>query len=93
MVGGLDERQKQEVRKGTGGLRAKVVWSSSRSGNHELYLLTLPDLELYRLTHNDRVEFYSRFSPDGKRIVFARSQRLWVSERDLGPLGRLHNGP
>lgn len=82
VVGGLDEEQKAAIRRGTGGLKAKVVWSSSRSGNHELYMLTLPDLEFHRLTHNDLVEYYSRFSPDGKRIVFARSQRLWVSERD-----------
>jgi Tol biopolymer transport system component len=81
VVGGLSQEQKQAVRAGTRGLKAKVVWSSSRSGNHELYMLTLPDMEFYRLTHNDRVEYYSRFSPDGKRLVFARSQRLWVSER------------
>jgi len=85
VVGGLSPEQKAAVRQGTRGLKAKVVWSSSRSGNHELYMLTLPDMEFFRLTHNDRVEFYSRFSPDGKRIVFARSQRLWVSERDLDP--------
>ena len=85
VVGGLSPEQKTAIRRGTGGLKAKVVWSSSRSGNHELYMLTLPDMEFSRLTHNDLVEFYSRFSPDGKRIIFARSQRLWVSERDLDP--------
>ncbi len=82
VVGGLNEKQKAAIRQGAKGLKAKVVWSSSRSGNHELYMLSLPEMEFYRLTHNDRVEYYSRFSPDGQRIVFARSQRLWVSERD-----------
>ncbi|MBU1157385.1 MAG: hypothetical protein KKC30_01080 [Proteobacteria bacterium] len=85
VVGGLSPEQKAAIRQGTKGLKAKVVWSSSRSGNHELYMLTLPDMEFYRLTHNDLVEYYSRFSPDGQRIVFARSQRLWVSERDELP--------
>ncbi|MCF8043247.1 MAG: hypothetical protein K9K65_13850 [Desulfarculaceae bacterium] len=85
VVGGLSPEQKAAVQRGTHGLKAKVVWSSSRSGNHELYMLTLPDMEFSRLTHKDLVEYYSRFSPDGQRIVFARSQRLWVSERDELP--------
>lgn len=67
---------------GLGGLRGRVVWSSSRSGSHELYLLHLPDLRLERLTRNDRVDYFARFSPDGRRIVFARSTETWVSERD-----------
>lgn len=69
----------------TGKLKARVVWSSSRTGNHEIYLLTLPDLLTYRLTNNDRVDFFPRFSPDGNQIVFARSQRPWVSERESEP--------
>lgn len=85
VVGGLSPEQKDTVRRGTQGLKAKVVWSSSRSGNHELYMLTLPDMEFRRLTHTDLVEYYSRFSPDGKKVIFARSQLLWVSERKLEP--------
>ena len=84
-AGGLSQAQKQVIAQRTAGLQAKVVWSSSRSGNHELYLLTLPELKLYRLTDNDRVDYYSRFSPDGKKIVFARSQKPWVSERNEIP--------
>ncbi|MCB2225971.1 MAG: flippase-like domain-containing protein [Desulfarculaceae bacterium] len=83
--GGLSPEQQALISAQTQGLKAKVVWSSSRSGNHELYLLTLPELKLYRLTSNDRVDYYARFSPDGKRLVFARSQKPWVSERDEIP--------
>jgi uncharacterized membrane protein YbhN (UPF0104 family) len=85
VAGGLDQGQKQLIRQRTAGLKAKVVWSSSRSGSHELYLLTLPGLKLYRLTNNDRVDYYGRFSPDGKKIVFARSHKPWVSERNEIP--------
>jgi WD40 repeat protein len=59
-----------------------VVWSSNRTGNHELYLLDLRTRTLRQLTHTPQVEFFSRFSPDGRRIVFTRSQREYVSPRE-----------
>ncbi|OQX17072.1 MAG: hypothetical protein BWK76_10770 [Desulfobulbaceae bacterium A2] len=83
--GSLDQHARQAVLQATGGLRARVVWSSSQTGSHEIFLLSLPDLATYRLTNNDRVDYYPRFSPDGNRIVLARSQRPWVSEREVEP--------
>jgi hypothetical protein len=59
-----------------------VVWSSNRTGNHELYLLDLKSGTVRQLTHTPYVEFFSRFSPDGRRILFNRSQREYVSFRD-----------
>jgi len=59
-----------------------VVWSSNRTGNHELYLLDLRTRAVRRLTNTPQVEFFSRFSPDGRRILFTRSQREYVSPRD-----------
>jgi Tol biopolymer transport system component len=59
-----------------------VVWSSNRTGNHELYLLDLGTRSVRRLTNTPHVEFFSRFSPDGRRILFTRSQREYVSPRD-----------
>jgi Tol biopolymer transport system component len=59
-----------------------VVWSSNRTGNHELYLLDLRTRTLRQLTNTPYVEFFSRFSPDGRRIVFTRSQREYVTPRD-----------
>ena len=59
-----------------------VVWSSNRAGNHELYLLDLGTRAVRRLTNTPEVEFFSRFSPDGRRILFSRSQREYVSPRD-----------
>lgn len=79
---GIPPAEQKAIRAATKGLKAKVAWSSNRSGSHELYLLTLPELKLFRLTRNDRVDFYCRFSPDGRELVFARSQKPWVSERD-----------
>jgi Tol biopolymer transport system component len=63
-------------------LTGLVVWSSNRTGNHELYLLDLATRSVRRLTNTPQVEFFSRFSPDGQRILFTRSQREYVSPRD-----------
>lgn len=79
---GISPTAQETIRAATRGLKAKIAWSSNRSGSHELYLLTLPELKLERLTRNDRVDFYCRFSPDGRELVFVRSQKPWVSERD-----------
>lgn len=60
-----------------------VVWSSNRSGNHELYLLETATGEARQLTDDPHVDFASRFSPDGEHIVFARSRPEWVSFRNI----------
>ncbi len=63
-------------------VRGRVVWSSNREDNHELYLVDLTTGEERRLTRHPNVEFFSRFSPDGATISFLRSQREWVSFRE-----------
>ena len=79
--GGATPAQKQNILSGLHGQKGLVAWSSSRSGNHEIYILDLADLSLHQLTKNNFVDFFPRFSPDGDRIAFARSQKPWVSER------------
>jgi Tol biopolymer transport system component len=79
---GLTGPERDAVKALGGRLDGFLVWSSNRSGNHELYLLDLAARSLRRLTDNPHVDFFSRFSPDGKRIVFLRSQREWVTFRD-----------
>jgi Tol biopolymer transport system component len=63
-------------------LAGQIVWSSNRSGNHELYLLDLATQSIRQLTHHPSVDFFGRFSPDGRQIAFLRSQREGVSARD-----------
>lgn len=60
----------------------RIVWSSNRDGNHDLYLLELGNGEVRRLTDDPHVDYFSRFSPDGARIVFLRSRPMYVSGRD-----------
>lgn len=79
---GLLDDERRVVSRLSKDLKAMIVWSSNRSGNHELYLINLTNLSVKRLTNNKYVDYYSKFSPDGKKIVFTRSQRPWVSFRE-----------
>ena len=81
-LAGLNEAERAAVDALARRLSGLVVWSSNRSGNHELYLLDLRTRTVRQLTHTPNVEFFSRFSPDGRRILFTRSQREYVSPRD-----------
>ncbi len=79
---GLSEPERAAFRRLAARVRGRVIWSSNREGNHELYLVDLTTGEERRLTHHPNVEFFSRFSPDGTTISFLRSQREWVSFRE-----------
>ncbi len=79
----LDRRAESAAWKALGReFEGRIVWSSNRSGNHELYVLEVPAGRLKQLTENPNVDFGARFSPDGTAVVFMRSRREWVSFRD-----------
>jgi Tol biopolymer transport system component len=59
-----------------------IVWSSSRNGNHDLFTMKTDGSDVKAITHGDEVDWFPRFSPDGTRILFCRSKKGWVSERD-----------
>lgn len=59
-----------------------VIWSSSRIGNHDLFLMKTDGSGLKALTKGDHVDWYPRFSKDGKTVLFTRSKKGWVSEKD-----------
>ncbi len=63
-------------------LHGFVIWSSNRFGNHDLVMLTLPELELTRLTTDPHTEYFPRISPNGGKVLFCRSQEPWVSQRN-----------
>ncbi len=81
-LAGLAGPEREAVAALAGRLDGLLVWSSNRGGNHDLYLLDLRARSIRRLTTSPNVDFFSRFSPDGRRIVFLRSQREWVSFRE-----------
>jgi hypothetical protein len=59
-----------------------IVWSSSRNGNHDLFTMKTDGTDVKSITSGDNVDWFPRFSPDGTRILFCRSKKGWVSERD-----------
>jgi Tol biopolymer transport system component len=83
-LGALTARERDAVSSLGRTLDGLIVWSSNRSGNHELYLLDLRGPSVRQLTRDPRVDFFPRFSPDGRRVLFLRSQREWVSFREEG---------
>jgi hypothetical protein len=65
--------------------RGFVVWSSNRDGNHNLYRMSLPNRQVRQLTTHPHVDYYPRISPNGRSVVFSRSQIPWVSQRNSLP--------
>jgi Tol biopolymer transport system component len=59
-----------------------IVWSSSRVGNHDLFSMKTDGSEVKQITKGDEVDWFPRFSPDGSQLLFCRSKKGWVSERD-----------
>ncbi len=62
-----------------------IVWSSNRSGNHDIWLMRLPEMKISQLTTSKHTENFARISPDGRKVVFARSHKEWQSLRDEKP--------
>ncbi len=66
-----------------GGQSGFIVWSSTMFGQHDLVRMDGPSGEIVRLTTSPFVDSTPKISPDGKRVVFARSRQEWVSFRNL----------
>ena len=65
-----------------------IVWSSSRLGNHDLFVMNTDGSHVHPITHGEPVDWFPRFSPDGSRILFTRSKKGWVFERDANTDGK-----
>ncbi len=67
----------------TGAIKGHIVWSSSRSnGKHDIWIMNADGTGERQLTKGGQVDWYPRFSPDGKKVLFTRSKYGWVSEAD-----------
>ena len=60
-----------------------IVWSSTMYGEHDLVRMEWPSGQMKRLTRGPFVDNTPKISPEGKRVVFARSRQAWVSFRNL----------
>lgn len=79
----LTDDQKAALKKINASVQGTIVWSSSRVGNHDLFLMNADGTNLKALTHGKHVDWFPRWSDDGKRVLFNRGKKAgWVSEKD-----------
>jgi WD40 repeat protein len=69
-------------------VKGTIVWSSARAGNHDLYVMNPDGSDVRQITRGDNVDWFPRFSPDGSKILFCRSKKGWVYERDANSDGK-----
>jgi len=63
-------------------ISGRIVWSSNRRGSHDLYIYAFPSGKMKQLTASRFTDTYPRFSADGRKVAFSRSQIPYVSQRD-----------
>ena len=80
--------EKQAMSSVGGKANGQIVWSSSRLGNHDLFVMNTDGSNVHAITKGDAVDWFPRFSPDGSRILFMRSKKGWVYERDANTDGK-----
>jgi hypothetical protein len=73
-----DEAKALEACKGK--INGKIIWSTSRHGNHDIYSMNADGTEQKALTSGPKTDWYARFSPDGKQVIFTRSKMDWTTE-------------
>jgi hypothetical protein len=66
----------------TKGLKGKIIWSTSRDNNHDIYIANVDGSDAKPLTKGPKTDWFSHFSPDGKTILFTRSKLDWTIETD-----------
>jgi Tol biopolymer transport system component len=59
---------------------AQIIWSSSRAGNHKIFMMNCDGSDIKVVTKGNKTDWYPRFSPDGRQIIFCRSKMDWTSE-------------
>ena len=69
-------------------VKGQIVWSSSRLGNHDLFVMNTDGSNIRPITKGENVDWFPRFAPDGSRILFTRSKKGWVFERDANTDGK-----
>jgi Tol biopolymer transport system component len=80
--GGLTEADRAAQKAIGAKVKGTIVWSSARDGNHDLFVMNTDGSDVRPITRGEAVDWFPRFSPDGSKILFTRSKKGWVYERD-----------
>ncbi|HLV32231.1 MAG TPA: hypothetical protein VKY57_11735 [Chitinispirillaceae bacterium] len=82
-AGEISKKEKESLESLKGKIDGSIVWSSSRSNSrHDIWIMNADGTNKRQLTSGDHVDWYSRFCPEGKRVLFARSKYGWTAEKD-----------
>ena len=86
-LGSISDMSKAEARALAGlkgKITGKIVWSTSRvSSKHDIWIMNADGTDQKALTVSpNNVDWFPRFSPDGKTVLFVRSKSGWVAEND-----------
>lgn len=79
----------------------KIVFTSNRDGNEEIYVMNDDGTNQMNLTNNPAFDWYPNWSPDGKKIVFGsyrdasgeNDEDIYVMNADGSNVERLTYGP
>ena len=76
---------------------ARIVFSSSRDGNSEIYVMNRDGSNVFRLTNNKAADITPTWNPQGNRIAFTSdrtgSPQIWVIEADGTNLQKITSEP
>ena len=64
-----------------------IVFSSDRTGNYELYYMSIDGSNVTQATSSQNLDYYPRFSPDNSKLVFASTrdseyQEIYLMDAD-----------
>jgi Tol biopolymer transport system component len=79
---------------------AEIAFTSSRTGNQDIYTIDVDTLRETRLTHSQSWEGSTTWSPDGKKIAYTNDGAIYVMNADgsnraplIGAVGMHSSGP
>jgi TolB protein len=78
------------------GMTEKIVWSSDRSGNDDIWIMNSDGSDKIQLTNNVARDIQPMISPNGEKIAFMSertgSAEVWIMDLDGGNQTQLTNG-